>query len=287
MPVVAFVGAKGGSLKSACSLSVAASVAAAGRHAVLVDCDPQGTATRALPAVTAGNAGVREESKQSTVPDPLSAAPVEVDIPEVLAAGGRLTLFRGGFTLVGAGRAEVTAHLARARGATAAGGITVVDTTPNLSEITFGVLQSADLIVIPTEPTADALDMLPNVVEAARRVAPNTPTRIVLTKTDRRQRSTRDALAMIPDDYPGLKYDADIPDSARGKEANGFLRPTVLYAPGDAVARAYRALTAEVLADLGLPPLDAGPTVVQRTRDAAGRTAAPVAAGAAVRRGNR
>jgi len=252
VPIISFVGSKGGSLKTACALSVSAEAARRGLRVTLVDCDPQSSATRSLPRrVNLADNLDNSLAPQETVLDPLSAEGVSVEFEEITAGGGSLRLFRGGEMLAQAAREQVVRHVQRAA---SGADLVIVDTAPYLTG-TFAPMLAADLVIIPTEPTGDALRSVPQYVQAVRAVAPNTPYRILLTKTVDVERTTKDAPALIDAQFPGVRLQASIPSSARGKESNAHLVPTVFYAIDKrdrAVRTAYIALTTELLRLTGL-----------------------------------
>lgn len=245
MHVISLCGAKGGSLKTATSLCLASLLVEHGMDVALLDLDPQHSATLALPRVPTGgprgmglpNVGVHE---------PLSAPPVEVDLPEWAAGHGRLNLFRGGRGLISASRGEVHRRL---DGINA--DVLIIDTFPAITDSVVAAMERSDLIVIPTEATADALRVLPGVLDAARAVCPGgCAIRLMLSRVDIRERITTDVRAILDRDYPGLLYRTAIPADVRAKEATWDLRPVVLYDPVCRAARAYRGLLREVLGDL-------------------------------------
>lgn len=246
---VAFIGAKGGTLKSACTLSVGAELARRGLTVALVDCDPQATTTRALPELEADGS----ETPFRTVANPLDAPPVAVRLEEVEAGGGALLVFRSGALLWKARRDEVVKHIQRAR---RAADVVLVDTVPVLGDISLAAAAAADLVVIPTAPTADDLDAVDHVIAAIQEsVDPAKPIRVLLTKVIAGRRNTRDAIQLLGARYPNALYPIAIPHRTTGETANMYLRPAVLYdaAVGDgSLAEAYRELTTHVIRDLGL-----------------------------------
>lgn len=250
-PTVAFIGAKGGTLKSACTLSVATEFARRGLRVAIVDCDPQATTTRALPGV--GDDGT--EVPYRTVADPLQAPEVEAMLEQVRALGGTLLLFRSGPLLWKARQDEIVRHIQRAQ---ATSDVVLVDTVPVLGDISLAAAAAAQLVVVPTAPTADDLDAVDHVVAAIQEsVDPKKNIRIVLTKVIAGRRNSRDALDLLTEKFPGLLYSTTIPHRTTGETANMYLRPAVLYDAivGDgSLSVAYKALAAEIADDLGLPP---------------------------------
>lgn len=248
-PTVAFIGAKGGTLKSACTLSVGTDLARRGLRVAVVDLDPQATTTRALPEEQADGT----EAPVRTVAEPLTAEPVEIALEHVRAGGGALVLFRSGPLLWKEKRAAIVRHVERAKRAAQ---VVLVDTVPVLGDISLAAAAAADLIVIPTAATADDLDAVDHVVAAIREsVSPDKPVRIVVTKVIAGRRNTREALQLLEEKYPGQLYPTVIPHRTTGETANMYLRPAVLYdaVVGDgSLAAAYKALAGHVARDLGL-----------------------------------
>lgn len=253
--IVAFIGAKGGTLKSACTLSLATELGRRGLRVAIVDNDPQGTTTRALPYVGPDGEVARDEDGRELpcedVPNPLDAPPVEVALEHVRGAGGRVLLYRGGALLWKATPEMIANHIQRAR---AGVDVVLVDTVPVLGEITLTSAAVAERVVVPTSPTADDLDALARVVTAVRTaVDPRKPIRVVLTKAFLNRVNTREALALLEERY--TLYPTIIPHRTTGEQANGYLRPAVLYDAivGDgSLAAAYRALADDLCRDLGI-----------------------------------
>ncbi len=256
MAVIAFCGSKGGTLKTASVLSVAADAARRGLRIAIVDCDSQGSATMALPDSSAPadrESGLPEIVPVDLVPNPLAAPPVPILFDELTAAGGSLLLYRGGDALDSATPQQLRDHVHRAARDVH---LVLVDTQPR-ARACFGPMAAANLIVVPTDPTSDAMRNIAQYVAARDAVAPKTPLRIVLTKTVANERTTKQAPSILEENYPGALLSAQIPNSARGKEANQYLTPTVLYAtrPEDRPIRhAYMSLTTDLLALVGLAP---------------------------------
>lgn len=246
---VAFIGAKGGTLKSACTLSVGTELARRGFRVALVDCDPQATTTRALPQI--GDDGA--ETPYRTVANPLEAPPASVSFDELLSGGGSLVVFRSGALLWNARRDEIVAHIQRAM---RVADVVLVDTVPVLGDISLAAAAAADLVVIPTAPTADDLDAVDHVVAAIQEsVDRGKLIRVLLTKIIAGRRNTRDAIQLLGERYPRALYPVAIPHRTTGETANMYLRPAVLYdaAVGDgSLAAAYQELATLVSADLRL-----------------------------------
>lgn len=245
--ILSFIGAKGGTLKTASTLSLGALFALRGHRVAIADCDPQHSATRALPMrVFPDGSQSMTEVKHGGVAEPLRAPAVEVALPSCT-----LRLLRGGRTLIRATEPQVRQHLQRAATGT---DLLLVDTLPAVGAITLAAMSQSDLVIIPVEASADAIDALPDVLASAEEVVPSgCQIRLLLTKADIRERITYDVAVALAEEYPGLLYRTWIPTDVRAKEAAGYMRPVAIYAPSCRAARAYVALAVEVHRDLGLP----------------------------------
>lgn len=232
-------------------------------------------------ALPDGSAPIDSETGQpevvpvDLVPNPLTAPPIPVLFEEIAPAGGSLLLYRGGDALDGASPQQMRDHVRRAAPDVH---LVLVDTQPR-ARACFGPMAAADLIVVPTDPTSDAMRNIAQYVAARDAVAPKTPLKILLTKAVANERTTKQAPAILEENYPGALLPTQIPNSARGKEANQFLTPTVLYAsrPEDRPIRhAYISLTTDLLALVGLGPSTkhTGTTTASATSGRNGRSKA-------------
>lgn len=157
--VITFGSLKGGAGKTKVSTNVAASLAARGYKVLIIDADPQGTATE--------NMGVAPELGQSlaeilnpplppavapTLDDVILASPALDDLhvlpasyQELEAAGASLTGTKGDFALLN----KVIKPLAGQYD------YIIIDTPPRLGELTRAAIFAADFAVPVTGPTAD------------------------------------------------------------------------------------------------------------------------------------
>jgi chromosome partitioning protein len=139
-------------------------------------------------------------------------------------------------------------HLSRAAAGVDA---LIVDTVPMIGTLTLAAMQAADLILVPVEPTADAVLHLPKVLYSADRVKQaHTPVLLVLTRADRRDGTTAETVGVLQERYPGMYSGIEIPMSAKAKRANAAMRPAVLHARGTMVAKAYTCLAHRVALEL-------------------------------------
>lgn len=244
---VTFVGTKGGTMKTACSLSIATVLALKGKRVALVDCDPQGSSTRSSAMLAENGEGGWDVTRTIRVSDALTAEPHRVPLAPVEAAGGELLLYRASMSLAHATTDQIRSHVTRAKTGV---DYVVVDTMPVMGAATFGTIMAADLVVIPTDTSHDSREQLPDTLEVVRQVRPGVPVRIVLTKADGRERLTREAITELQTEFADEAYDVSIPVSAAAKEAGAHLMPAVLLCAGEKVADAFHALGGLIAKDL-------------------------------------
>ncbi len=244
---VTFVGTKGGTMKTACSLSVATVLALQGKRVALVDCDPQGSSTRSSATLEDDGEGGVRPIRTGRVPDAFSAPPHVVPLAPIEEAGGQLLLYRASMSLAGATTDQIRNHINRAKEEV---DYVVVDTMPVMGAPTFGTILAADLVVVPTDTSHDSREQLPDTLEVVRQVRPDILVRVVLTKADGRERLTREAIAELQSDFAREVYGVSIPVSAAAKNAGAEFAPSVLVCAGEKVADAYHALGALIARDL-------------------------------------
>jgi chromosome partitioning protein len=221
------------------SLALAAVLAEQGRSVVLVDADPQATATMVF--------GMKP------VAEPWIAEPVELFVKELRS--GSLTLVRGGRPLRLADRSQREAFFDRSG---LGADVMIVDTAPGEIELVSAALQCSDLLLIPVEPSPLSLTGMMDVAELAKRVQPQPIIRSVLTRAHRVRNATRELGERIERLLPRTLCTTVIPENARVIDAPDFGIPVTLSHRRCRASEAYRDLAEELL------PLLLGPAPVGR-----------------------
>lgn len=226
--VLAFVGAKGGTLKTASVAAVSHVIAKVGLRVVMIDGDPQ--------------ADLTSRSGFSRVADPLSAEPMQVHYegqPQM-----DLWLLRGGRSLEGAHVDTVQQLIGRAREMGA--DLVVIDTPPALGPITTTAISAAALVVIPAMPGKESLERAHDVVTLAKH-AGETPIQILLTLANTQSNLFRWMAESVDEHYPGMRMSPVIPFEMSAGEAALFEVPVTVSAPRSRSAEAYCDVAVEVL----------------------------------------
>jgi cellulose biosynthesis protein BcsQ len=180
---LAIVGRKGGSGKTALALGLAAHYARKGARVLLVDMDPQGSASLALGADAGGE----------RLAEILQAAPTPEMVPYVTFSGG-LGLLAGGPAL-----ASLTAP--RPLREALAGllvDVVLVDCPPGHADLDRLALLAADVVLAATEAHRLGIAGAARVLDEARAMKPRPRCALVLSRVDDRRgldRAAPDLLA--------------------------------------------------------------------------------------------
>lgn len=248
--VLAVSNQKGGVGKSTTAINLAAALAERGERVLLVDMDPQGTATLGC--------GYDPSQLHSTVYDALiERAPLS---QTVLPTQMGFHLVPSNIDLAGAeidlqnepGRDSLLrAALASLNGRYS---YIVVDCPPSLSLLTLLSLAAATEVIIPVQCEYFALKGLQllqdTVAKVKRRLNPELRVAGILpTMFDARASHGKEVIAVLREMYGDQVYDVVIRRSVKLADAPLTNRSILQYSAGSDAARAYRALAEEVTRD--------------------------------------
>lgn len=232
--VLSFIGAKGGTLKTASAAAVAHVLSKTGLRVVMVDLDPQGDLTT--------------RSAFSRVADPLTADPVVVRYegePEL-----PLWLLRGGRSMEAADADAIYRHLERAQALDP--DLVVIDTPPALGPATRAAAAAAAFVIIPSEPGKESLTRAHDVISMATEGGRSPIIRILLTKANVQTNLYRWMVENVDELYPKLRSRYVVPHETSAAESAVFDRPVTVSAPKSRSSQAYCDIAAEVIGRLGI-----------------------------------
>ncbi len=248
MRTIAFSNNKGGSGKTTTTVSLAAAFAERGLRILVIDLDPQGSATMwlggressvGLVSFSKGGISVSDLITSSTAPgvDLIPASPS-------LISSGEDTENRTGLAIVRAFRRLPDYW-----------DLILVDTPPTLGYLSLAPLVAGDCVVIPAEAHALAMPGVASVVasieRARRQVNPRVEILGIVACRVNATLHAREVMARLRTQFGRVVLDHGVREAVRIAEAPSFHLPITMYAPSSQVAGDYRAVAAELLVRLG------------------------------------
>jgi chromosome partitioning protein len=248
MRMIAFSNNKGGSGKTTTAVNLASALGERGLRVLVVDLDPQGSATMwlggressiGLVEFSAGGIRVSEMVRSSTAPgvDLIPTSPS-------LVPSGHESENRTGLAIVRAFRRLPDAW-----------DLILVDTPPTLGYLSLAPLVVCDHIVIPVEAHALAMPGVASVmaaIERARRqINPHVELLGIVACRVNPTSHVRDVVGQLRARFGSVVLEHTVRDAIRIAEAPALRLPITRYAPMSRVAEDYRAVAGELLSRLG------------------------------------
>ena len=248
MRMIALSNNKGGSGKTTTAVNLASALGERGLRVLVVDLDPQGSATMWLGGLessiglvefSAGGIRVSEMVRSSTAPgvDLIPTSPSLVPSSRGSENQTGLALVRGFHRLPDYWD------------------VVLVDTPPTLGYLSLAPLVACGHIVIPVEAHALAMpgvaSVMASIERARRNVNPHVELLGIVACRVNPTSHIRDIVGQLRARFGPVVLEHTVRDAIRIAEAPALRLPITRYAPVSGVANDYRAVAAELLARLG------------------------------------
>ncbi len=246
--ILSFANNKGGTGKTTTSVNLATALAGLGRRVLLVDLDPQGSATISF--------GFEKNKLLYTVYD-VVAQSKRIEEVSLATKIENLTLVPSNIDLAGAevelssipGREFVLREaLAIARHRYDA---IMLDCPPNIGILTVNAIVACDLMVIPVQCEYYSMEGLPTLLSFMRMVKSRAKTDfeflILLTMRNGRTSLSKKVVQQLREKFGDHVVKTVIPRSVRMAEAPSHGVPGIIYSPKNSASEEYRRLSRELL----------------------------------------
>lgn len=244
MKIIAITNHKGGSAKTTTTVNLAAALAELGRRVLVVDLDPQGSATEWL----------GQPLGDRTV---LDAYLVRSDVTAVVTAttAPGVDLVPATYYLVAADRRQETAialGIIRAlERLPPMWEYVLIDCPPSHSSLAVAPLAVASYVVVPVEARVLALrgiaSLMGTMDSVRERLNPDLVLAGVIASRVNRTRHAREVVARLRERFGDLVFDVVVREAVSLAEAPSFQLPITRYAPDSAGAEDFRAVARELL----------------------------------------
>lgn len=244
MRTIAVVNRKGGSGKTTTAVSLAAALAERGMPILLIDLDPQASASVWL-ADIADDRGLFDSLVGTR---DLGDLAVETRVPGLKIVRSSTWLLTAERTMMGDIGVGVLRAVERLKRNFA---FVIIDCPPALSHLSVGALMAVREVIIPVEAHAIALSGVAAVVDEMERLRstlnPRLAKPVIVACRVNRTVHAKQVLVRLKTTYGGLVAQASIRESIRLAEAEAARMPVLEYAPESSASLDYRLLAAEIL----------------------------------------
>ncbi len=240
---------KGGVGKTTTAVNLAASLAAAEKRTLLVDCDPQANATTGM--------GIDKQDLEATLYHGLidNAAgedllhPTSIEMLQVIPSNVELIGFEVEMMDTAGRESMLRGFLSGLRDQF---DYILLDCPPSLSLLTVNAMTAADVMLIPLQCEFYALEGLSQLLQTIKRIKQGINTRleiggILLTMFDKRTNLSYPVAEDAKRYFKDLVFETLIPRNIRLGEAPSFGKPILLYDAASVGAQSYIQLANEII----------------------------------------
>ena len=240
---IAVINRKGGSGKTTTAVNTAAALAGFGHPVLLIDVDPQGSASDWLDR-EGSDRGLREAF---TVTGDLARLALPTDTAKLDIVPSTQWLVTAEKSMLGDLSVGISHALQRVP---PRWDFIIVDCPPSLSYLSIGVMMGVRELVIPVEAHSMALAGAIEVIDelpAVRKLNPGLASICLLPCRVTRTRHARAVIEALEADFPAEVSTTRIRESIKLAEAADAQQPITAYAPGGVGSSDYRDFARELL----------------------------------------
>ena len=248
MRLISICNHKGGCGKSATATNLAACLALKGKHVLLIDLDPQCTATDAMGLdvdnlgqqmydVMVKDVALKDIVRPTKIPG-LDIAPANMDLK---VAEKQIESQEGNEYILKNQMTSLNDY-----------DFVIMDTPPNIAPLTLNSMAVATELIIPIQCeycSLRGMAQLMTVADMAEEALDNRPKRRILLTMYTRTNIGNQVVEAVRSHYGEKAYQTVIPRNIKVAEGPAQGKPVVVYAPDSTGATAYNALAEEVLRD--------------------------------------
>jgi chromosome partitioning protein len=247
--IISIVNQKGGVGKTTTAVNLSASIAAAEKRCLLVDCDPQGNATTSL--------GVDPSSLKPSLYDVILGGYVgnkvilDTKIPMLKLIGANPDLFGAEVEMFSREKKEYLLNNILSKFKDQYDYI-FIDCPPSLGFLTLNALAAADFFLVPLQCEYFAMEGLTQLLNTVRLVKKGlNPSLmmigILLTMFDRRNNLSHQVSKEVRHHFRGSVFQTIIPRNVSLSEATSYGKPIMLYDIRSKGSQSYLELAREII----------------------------------------
>ena len=247
MEVVAIANQKGGCGKTTTAVNLSACLAAKGKKVLLIDLDPQGSATTHLAISNFEN--TMYEAMLGDLSLSQLTMPTEINGLDIIPADKRL----GKAEMEIAGKSIARERILKPKiQKQNAYDFIIIDTPPNLGFLTINAMVASDTVLVPIQTEFFAIQGLSMILDLAKAISEglgqDLKLRYLLTMYDARTKMGKEVITRVRELLGDDVFKVVIPRSIKLAEAPSYGKPIHLIDPESPAAKAYSQLADEVIA---------------------------------------
>ena len=248
MLTVAIINQKGGSGKTTTAVNLAAALAEKGKRVLVIDVDPQASASKWL-GIRDGGKGLFTVFTENGNLSAFVANTAFTGIDVIPASTWLVGVERA---MAGEVGAELVLRRAIRRLPQERWHYVLIDCPPSLGLLSISALAASDKVLVPVESHVMALDGLAALLQTVERVRERLGTEtdlwaVLPCRVDMRKNLCKDVLSKLQEGFGSLVLKAVIRENVRIAECPSFFQPVTAYDSKSTGAADYRAVASELL----------------------------------------